>query len=374
MDVSGFLSDRCSAVEFSGIRKYFDLASAATHPIDLSIGQPDYDAELAIKDAAIAAIREGANRYTPSAGLPELRARIGDELRAECPDCDPAVLVSCGVSGGLTLSLMALVNPGDEVVFCDPFFISYKQLVRMMGGVPVAVSSYPDFKFNAEAVEKAITPKTKLLMINSPSNPTGVVMSDDDMKAAAAIARKHDIMLLSDEIYRELTFDGPPTSPIAHAPERTILLRGYGKTYGVTGWRLGYVAAPAALIDQMTKLQQYTFVCAPSPMQAATLTALKTDVSHHRRDYAKKRDLVCDLLGEAFEMSRPGGGFYVFPKAPARFGSGDAFCAAAAKEEVFVIPGGMFSTRDTHFRVSFGTSDEKLRKGCDVLCRVARGG
>lgn len=373
MNPKRFLARRCGQIEFSGIRKVYDLAQRLKDPIDLSIGQPDYDAPDAVKDAAIAAIRAGHNRYTPTAGLPALRKALASATAPEFGGDEPAVLVTVGVSGGLLLALLATIEPGDEVVFLDPYFVSYMQLVRMVGGTPVAVPSYPDFAFPAEAVERAITPRTKLLLINSPGNPTGRVMSEAEIKSAAAIARKHDLLLLSDEIYNEMSYDGPSASPVAHAPERTILLRGFGKTYGVTGWRMGYVAGPQPLVDEMLKMQQYTYVCAPSMAQHAMLTAMKTDTSRHRRDYARKRDLVVKALSGVFELTKPSGGFYVFPKAPARFASATEFCEAAAERKVLIIPGSVFSARDTHFRISYAVPDEMCLKGCELLCETARG-
>ncbi len=371
MDSRQILAERSKKVEFSGIRKFFEMASRITDPCDLSIGLPDYDAPDNVKDAAIAAIREGKNRYLPSSGLPELRKRIIESLKAES-GLERSVLITSGVSGGLTLALLAITNPGDEIVFLDPYFVSYVHLVNMVGGTPVPVSSYPDFAFNAADIEAAITPKTKALMINTPGNPTGRVMKPAEVEAAVAIAIKHNLVLICDEIYDKLCYDGPNVSPIALAPDNALILRGFGKTYGMTGWRMGYAAGPAWLIEEMTKLHQYTYVCAPSMAQFATLTALETDVSGHCRDYSAKRDLVCDLLKGSFDFVRPGGGFYVFPPAPKSFANATAFAEAAMKESVIVIPGGIFSRRDTHFRISYAASDAMLRRGCEVLCRLAR--
>lgn len=373
MDLTKLLASRTRKVEFSGIRRFFEIAGQLKDPCDLSIGQPDYDAPEPVKQAAIRAITEGRNRYTPSAGIPELLSRVKKELEAQ-HGFEPGVLITSGVSGGLTLALLATVEPGDEVVFLDPYFVSYIHLVNLVGGAPVPVLSYPDFSFRPQAVEAAITPRTKVLLINSPSNPTGRVMTQEEVEAAAGIAKKHGLLLISDEIYDRLSYDGPSPCPMSLAPENTLLLRGFGKTYGMTGWRMGYAAGPEALIGEMTKFQQYTFVCAPSMAQVATLAALETDVSHHRYAYAKKRDLVCNLLGSSFDFERPSGGFYVFPQIPARFGSATEFCEAVAEHNVLVIPGSVFSGQDTHFRISYATSDELLRRGCEVLCRMASSG
>lgn len=372
MDISRLLADRTRKIQFSGIRRFFELAGRMEDPCDLSIGQPDYDAPEPMKQAAIKAITEGHNRYTPSAGVPALRERIASSLEAEFGR-RPPVLVTCGVSGGLTLALLATIEPGDEVVFLDPYFVSYIHLVHMAGGKPVPVPSYPDFRFRPEAVEAAITDRTKVLLINSPANPTGRVMSPEEATATGEIARRHGLLLISDEIYDCLSYDGPSPSPVPSAPDNTLLLRGFGKAYGVTGWRMGYAAGPAALIDEMTKLQQYTFVCAPSMAQYASIEAMDVDVSDRVRQYAGKRDLVCDLLSDHFTFERPSGGFYVFPQVPGRFDSATAFVEAVAKRDVLVIPGGIFSGRDTHFRISYATSDEMIRRGCGVLCDVAAG-
>ncbi|HVP10198.1 MAG TPA: aminotransferase class I/II-fold pyridoxal phosphate-dependent enzyme [Phycisphaerae bacterium] len=372
MDASKLLADRTRKVQFSGIRKFFELASRMKDPCDLSIGLPDYDAPDAVKRAAIKAIEQGKNRYTPSAGLPELRQRISAELKAAYGR-DLSVMITAGVSGGLTLSLLAIVDPGDEVIFLDPYFVSYFQLVSMLGGRPVPIPSYPDFRFDARAVEAAITPRTKAIMINSPGNPTGRVQTEDEVRAAAELAQKHGLLLISDEIYDKLCYDGPNPCPMPYAPDNTLLLRGYGKTYGITGWRMGYAAGPETVVGEMTKFQQYTFVCAPSPAQVATLTALHTDVSDYRQAYTKKRDLVCTLLEPCFEFQRPSGGFYVFPKVPSRFANATEFCEKTAEQNVLVIPGSIFSSRDTHFRISYATADDLIRRGCEVLCRLARG-
>lgn len=371
MDFARILAERTRKVEFSGIRKFFDMASRIKDPCDLSIGLPDYDAPEPVKEAAIAAIREGKNRYLPSSGLPALRNAIINQIKNES-GIDRAVLITSGVSGGLMLALLALTDPGDEIVFLDPYFVSYVHLVNMVGGKPVPIPSYPDFKFDAAVVEAAITPRTKALMINTPGNPTGRVMTKGEIESAVAIARKHNIVLICDEIYDKLCYDDEGISPLAMAPDHVLVLRGFGKTYGMTGWRMGYAAGPAWIIEEMTKLHQYTYVCAPSMAQFATLTALETDVSGHRTDYAKKRDLVCSLLEGSFDFVRPGGGFYVFPPAPKSFPSATAFAEAAMKEGVIVIPGTIFSGRDTNFRISYATTDAMLRRGCDVLCRLAR--
>ncbi len=373
MNIERLLTERTRKIEFSGIRKFFEMAAGMENPCDLSIGQPDYDAPEPVRAAAIKAIDEGNNRYTPSAGVPVLREKLAAKVQQD-HGVKTDILVTCGVSGGLTLAMMALVEPGDEVVFLDPHFVSYGHLVNMAGGRPVLVNSYPDFRFDKDRVAKAITSKTKAILINSPSNPTGRMMTAPEVKAAAELAVENDIVLISDEIYDRLCYDGDNPCPLADAPDNTLLLRGFGKTYGMTGWRMGYAAGPSKLIGEMTKMQQYTFVCAPSMAQFATLTALETDVSSFRDTYREKRNLICDLLAPHFEFERPTGGFYVFPKAPASFPNGTTFCERVAQDGVLVIPGGIFSSVDTHFRISYATTEAKIRRGCDTLIRIAKEG
>ncbi len=374
MDPRTFISQRSRAVDASGIRRVFDLAAGLENPINFSIGQPDFDVPEPIKDAAIEAIREGFNSYTPTQGIEPLRRMIADHLAEEFPGYDPTVLVCSGVSGGLMLSMMAALNPGEEVLFVDPYFAMYKSLAKMLDLVPIAVDSYPDFRFPAERIEQAITPKTRMMIVNSPSNPTGMVFGDADIQAAAEIARRHNLLLIADEIYEALSYDGPCASVVQYAPERTILLRGFSKTYGMPGWRMAYAAGPEPIIQEMAKLQQYTFVCAPSMAQKACLVALQTDVSGLVDIYRRKRDIAYETLKDAFEVVLPSGGFYIFPKAPASFGGGTAFVEKAISRNVLIIPGGVFSEKDSHFRISYAVDDKKIREGCQILCDIARQG
>lgn len=366
-----FIADRARKVQASGIRRIFELATKmSADRIDFSIGQPDFDVPQPVKDAAIDAIRQGHNGYTVTQGIAPLREAIQQQVR-KLFDYQPDVLITSGVSGGILLAMLAALNPGDEVLLIDPYFVLYKQVVIMIGCVPVPVPSYPRFEFPAEAAAKAITPRTRMLLINSPNNPTGTVMSDAECRAAAELAEKHDLLLLSDEIYHELWFDHPAPSPVRHAPQRSVLLRGFGKSYGMTGWRLASAAGPDWLIQQMAKLQQYTYVCPPSMAQHAAIVALQQDVSHRAREYAEKRNIACSILQDHFDFIRPGGGFYVFPKAPPAFESATAFVEEAIKHQVLTIPGSFFSERDTHFRLSFATDNANIRRGCEILCQLA---
>ncbi|MCC7349106.1 MAG: aminotransferase class I/II-fold pyridoxal phosphate-dependent enzyme [Phycisphaerales bacterium] len=374
-DPRDYISARATAVDASGIRKVFDLAAKMKDPINFSIGLPDFDVPQTAKLAAIEAIESGHNRYTQTQGIAPLRERLRRDLSAEVGRDVGEVLITSGVSGGLFLAILSVINPGDEAIFLDPYFVMYKHLLTLAGGKSVAVDSYPDFRFHADRVERAITPRTKMLMLNSPSNPTGVVMSQQEVNQAVELARKHDLLLLSDEIYEPFLYDDeggkkPTLASPARLYDKTIILRGFSKSHAMTGWRLGYAAGPEAILSQMTKLQQYTFVCAPSPLQYAALKALDVSMDQAVADYRRKRDLVFNLLSRKFEVVKPQGAFYVFPKAPAGK-TASQFVAQAIENNVLIIPGNVFSERDTHFRISYATTDQKVQEGCEILNRLA---
>lgn len=365
-----FIAERVKPIGASGIRRVFELGASLDDPIDLSIGQPDFPVPDNIKNAMCRAIQGDRNGYTQSRGLPALRERIARELKSEF-DWEPDLFVTNGVSGGLYLALLTCVNPGDEVLMGDPYFVAYRQLVNLVGGVPVPVNLYDDFHVHPERFEAAITEKTKLMILCSPGNPTGVVYREEEVRALAELAQRHNILVISDEIYDKLCYDGPSPSPVPFARENTLLLRGFGKSYALTGHRLGYAAGPDEVIAQMAKIQQFIYVCAPQPSQFGALEAMDTDVSSHVSDYRAKRDLVCKELDGTFEFVRPSGGFYVFPKVPKTFSSASAFVDEAISRNVLIIPGCAFSERDTHFRISYAAPDEKIREGCAILRELA---
>lgn len=320
-----------------------------------------------LKKEAIKAIEAGFNKYTPTAGIEELIEKITYEVGKETGWQKPLVMITNGVSGGLFLVFSSVINPGDEVIIIDPYFVIYKQIVKMLGGVCVFVDSYPDFDLPVEKIGRAITKKTKLIIVNSPCNPTGAVYSEEKLKALAKIAAQEGIAVLSDEIYNKFSYDGPCPGISEFYPD-TILLRGFGKAYAMTGWRLGYVAVQDKfkdLMEQMNKIQQYTFVCAPTPFQKAAVAAIDYDVSKYIAEYKIKRDIIYNGLKEKFELTRPAGAFYAFVKAPA--GGASQFCEKAIANNVLIIPGKVFSEKDTHFRISFATSNDKLRKGAEIL-------
>lgn len=371
-----FISHRALEIDASGIRKVFDLAAKLKDPINLSIGQPDFDVPEVLKDRAIDAIRAGKNQYTPTQGIADLITPLKAKVTRDTGWTDPGLLILSGTSAGLLLAFFATLNPGDEVLFFDPYFVMYKHLPKLCGAVGVAVDMYPDFRLHADRLEAAITPRTKMLVICSPNNPTGIAFTPEELQAAAAIAKKHNLLVISDEIYDAFCYQQHHSiAPLL--PDQCILLKGYSKTYGMTGWRLGYAAAAGAakaVVEQMTKLQQYTFVCAPSMVQYSAMAIVQghePDMTPYVNAYKKKRDMVVEILGQDFEINTPGGAFYAFPKVPGKV-TATEFVAKAIERNVLIIPGNVFSTRDTHFRLSYATSDEKLRQGLTILRDLAR--
>ena len=366
-----FIAQHVESIGSSGIRRVFDLGATLKDPINLSIGQPDFPIPDNIKETVVRAVREDHNGYTVTRGMPALRERIARQLKDEF-EWEPDLMATCGVTGGLILVLMACINPGDEVLIGDPYFVSYKHLVNLVGGRPVFVNLYDDFQLHPERFAAAITDKTKMILLCSPGNPTGVVYREDDVRAMAELAKQHDLLLVSDEIYAMLCYDGVNPSVVRHAPDRTLLLRGYGKSYAMTGLRMGYAAGPPEVITQMAKLQQYTFVCPPHPAQYGALEAMDTDMTAQVDAYRTKRDLVCEELKGAFDYVKPSGGFYIFPKAPAGYPSATAFVEEAIRHNLLMIPGEVFSERDTHFRISYAAPNETIRRGCEILRSLSR--
>lgn len=380
-----FITDRLRAIDASGIRRVFDLAAKLDDPINLSIGQPDFDVPEAVKEAAITAIRQGHNRYTVTQGFEPLKSKVEALLRDQLPHWADGegfgTLITSGVSGGLLLAIMTCVGPGDEVLIPDPYFVMYKHLVTLAGATAVYVDTYPDFQLTPARIEPHITARTKLLLFNTPSNPTGVVATPSTCRGIAQLAQRHGFLLLSDEIYDEFCYEkvdtgsGRMACPTPASETRDmLLLRGFSKTYGMTGWRLGYAAGPGPIIEQMTKLQQYTFVCAPSMTQIAGVTAMDVDMTAYVDAYCHKRDRVIERLSGAYELTAPGGAFYAFPRVPEHLDlTGTQFTERAVERGLLVIPGSVFSNRDTHFRISYACDDKMLDRGLDVLLELAGG-
>lgn len=400
---SHLISQRAATINGSGIRRVFDLGAKLKDPVNLSIGQPDFPVPESIKRAAVRAIQEDKNGYTLTQGIAPLLEKVAAYLKSDVGwDCAGAsaaglageassrVMVTSGTSGAILLACMAMLDPGDEVIIPDPWFVLYPHLGELCHAKAVPCDTYPDFKMTAAKVEKLITAKTKAVILCSPGNPSGVVHTEREVADLLELCRRKKIVLISDEIYDEFCYSEAKTQPRAagsggpgelrcpsparlkDSAENVLIVRGFGKTYGVTGWRLGYAAGPRWLIDQMIKLQQYTYVCAPTPLQWGVMEALDVDMSPHLKEYERRRDLVVDRLSKVTEVVRPGGAFYAFVKVADRLGypaetAGEEFFQLCARSNVLVVPGKTFSSRDTHFRLSFATPLASLERGLDVI-------
>ncbi len=364
-----WIAERMQHIDASGIRKAFEMARALKDPINLSIGLPDFDVADPVKEAAIEAIRSGKNQYTLTQGIPELRGALQAAVDEEFHHADRQVIVTSGTAGALLLAICAVVNPGEEVIIFDPYFVMYRHQATLAGGRSVLIDTYPSFRIKPDVVEAAITPRTKCVVVNSPVNPTGVVASDEEMRALAELCKKRDILLISDEVYRAFCYDSSFASP-ANWNEDVLVVDGFSKAHGMTGWRLGFAHGPTRIIQEMAKLQQFSFVCAPSIVQYAGAVALSEDLTPHIEVYRRKRDMVVAALSDDYELPFPEGAFYAFPRAP--WGTATEFVAEAIRHNLLIIPGNVFSRRDTHFRISYAVDDTTLKRGLDVLRQIAR--
>ncbi len=398
MDIDRLIADRARRIDASGIRRVFDLGARLKDPINLSIGQPDFPVPEPIKLAAIEAIRNNQNGYTQTQGIAPLRDRIVRHLKEDVGwDVDPrplaaadaskpGVMVTSGTSGALMLAFQVLLDPGDEAIVPDPYFVMYPHICTMVGARAVLCDTYPDFRLTAARVEKLITPRTKLVLLNSPSNPAGVVASNRDCRELLELCRAKNVLLISDEIYDTFTYsDAREASPLGGpaqcpsparfpgADKDVFLIRGFGKTYGVTGWRLGYAAGPRRIIEEISKLQQYTFVCAPSALQHGAVACFDVDMSVQIADYQKRRDMVVSRLSKITEVTTPGGAFYAFVKVPERLRlTAGQFIEKCIEKSLLVIPGNVFSAKDTHFRLSYATDSRSLERGLAALEELMR--
>ena len=367
------IAKRMQQIDASGIRKIFNLAANLKDPINLSIGQPDYDIPSQIKKLAQQAIDDGFNHYTVSQGISDLIESVNNRYNSLYNYKSEATMITAGVSGALFLAFNAIIDPGDEILIPDPYFVSYKHLVKLLGGVPKFIDTYPDFHLSASKIEEQITKKTTAIIINSPNNPTGAVYTEDELKMIAQIAKQHKLFIISDEIYDEFNYDqniGSITK-FADITQDMLILNGFSKSYSMTGWRLGYAMGPSKIIQEMIKLQQYTFVCAPSFAQVAAAKAMesKLDISSHIIDYKKKRDLIYNGLKDNFDVRPSAGAFYIFPEAPQK--DGEAFVMKAIENNLLIIPGNVFSEKNTHFRISFAAKMETIEKGIEILKKIS---
>jgi len=360
-----WISERVNNIKPSGVRKIFDLAKKVKDPIDLSIGEPDFDIPEPVKEEGILWIKAGFNKYTPSGGIPELREKVFHYLKNKGIKCED-VIITPGVTGGLLLALMVTLNPDDEVIIPDPYFVLYEYQVLLLGGKPVFVDTYPDFQLKEDRLRAAVTDKTKVILINSPNNPTGMVASRQELEMVAKVAREKGILIFSDDIYDRFVYDKDKERVyLGSLYENVLTFGGFSKTWGMTGWRLGYCAGPRKIIECMVTMQQYVFSSVNSFAQKAALIALDYDMGHIIENYRKKRDLIYEGLKDKYRVVRPEGAYFIFPEAPG--GDGDSFVEKALQKNLFIIPGSVFSGKRTNFRISFAATEENILRGIEIL-------
>jgi len=360
---------RAGRFDSSGIRKVFDLAARLQDPINLSIGQPDFPMPAEACRAAKEAIDAGRNGYTPTQGIGPLRERLEARVRAETGQPARALCVTSGSSGALAVVLMSILDPGDEVIVFEPAFVMYRPLVEFLGGHCVAIDTSPTFQIDVDRVAASIGPRTRAILLNTPANPTGVVVDAATVTALARLAEARGVTLISDELYRSFCYDGPFHSP-ATVSESVVVIDGFSKSHAMTGWRVGWVHGPRAIVETCTMLQQYTFVCAPQVGQWAALAALDAPMDVPLEACRRKRDRLMAALAGHYRFVRPGGAFYLYPEAPG--GSGTRFAARAVeREKLLVVPGNVFGAADTHFRIAYTVDDAMLERGIAALLRLA---
>lgn len=381
MNLSEKISDRVKAIPKSGIRDFFELVQAKGEVISLGVGEPDFSTPWHIREAAIFSLEKGETSYTSNLGLMRLRKQIAayvDGFFGIGYDAEKEVLVTVGVSEALDLAFRALLNAGDEVIYHEPCYVSYNPSIAMAGGVPVAVQTRveDDFSLRASDVEAAITERTRVVMLNFPTNPTGAVQPVEELEKIAALCVKHDLICVTDEIYSELLYTGEEHVSIATFAgmrERTILLHGFSKAYAMTGFRLGYACAPAVLTDAMMKVHQYSMLCAPMTSQVAAIEALENgaaEVERMRKSYAQRRNLILKALAEVgLPCFSPGGAFYAFPQV-SEFGlsAKDFAMRFLEEEDVAVVPGDAFGEAGKgHVRCCYATDIGQLREAMKRL-------
>ena len=369
MDYSEFLSQKAQGLAPSGIRKFFDMLAGRKDVIGLTVGQPDFDTPWHIVNAGIESLRMGKTYYTGNAGLPELRRETAAYLarRFSIPASEEEIIITVGGSEAIDLCFRALINPGDEVIIPQPSFVCYGPLVTMAGGVPVFLKTYEKdaFKIIPEALEAALTDKTKLLVLPYPANPTGAIMTREELEPIAEICRRRGIFVLSDEIYAELTYAGKKHCSVASLEgmkERTVVVSGFSKAYAMTGWRIGYSCAPVEITSQMLKIHQYGIMCASTTSQYAALEALREgdeDIAFMVNEYNRRRRLITDgLRSLGIPCFEPEGAFYVFPNVGVFGLSSEEFCSRLLSEaNVAIIPGTAFGESGEGFaRISYAYS------------------
>lgn len=374
MDYAKLIAPAAQAMRPSGIRRFFDLAAEMPDCISLGVGEPDFKTPWAVREAGIESLELGHTRYTSNAGLKELRIEISRYLERRFGlryDPMSQVLITVGGSEAIDMCIRTLVQPGDEVIIPEPCFVCYEPITTLSGGVPVPVPCRAEdaFRLRADALAAAITPRTKLLIVPFPNNPTGAVMEKEDLEAIAQVLRGTNIMVLSDEIYAELTYGLQPHVSIASLPgmaERTVVVNGFSKTYAMTGWRLGYACGPAPILQVMTKIHQSAIMSAPTTSQYAAITALRDcdlEIDRMRDEYNMRRRLVVRSFNEmGLHCFEPRGAFYAFPCIQSTGMTSEEFCTRLLeKKHVAIIPGGAFgASGEGYARVSYAYSVEHL--------------
>ena len=376
-----FVSPRVAAVPPSGIRRFFDVAGTMKDAISLGVGEPDFITPYHIRNAAIESLLDGETQYTPNKGLLPLRRAIAAYLSDRFSvsyDPEKEIMVTVGASEAIDLALRVCLRPGDEVIVPDPGYVSYAPCVTFAGGVPVAVATKAEdeFRITAEEIEQAVTEKTRAIIFPYPNNPTGAVMNKQQMQEIAAVAEKHDLLVISDEIYAELTYtedeDAQKTafSALPGMKERTVLINGFSKAFAMTGWRLGYACAPKEILYEMNKIHQYAIMCAPRQGQVAGLQALKKnrengyeDVVTMRRSYDRRRRVMLDAFRKmGLSCFEPRGAFYCFPSIRETGLTSEEFCTRLLREKkVVCVPGDAFGlSGQGHIRCCYATDMQKM--------------
>lgn len=375
-DLSEIVVNKLKDIKPSGIRKYFDLAAEMQDVISLGVGEPDFMTPLRIREAGIKSLEAGQTKYTANAGLAELRQEVANYLDRKLGvkyNAKSEVFITIGGSEAIDLCIRAIISDGDEMLLPEPCFVCYDPLCRMAGGttIPIQTKQEDNFKLTADELRKAITPRTKLLVLPFPNNPTGGIMRREDLEEIAEVLKDTDIMVLSDEIYSELTYGGEEHVSLAEIEgmrDRTIIVNGFSKAFAMTGWRLGYAAGPEIIIKQMIKLHQFAIMCPPTTAQYAAVVALREcddEVVKMREEYDSRRKYIVNAFNElGLETFTPEGAFYCFPCIKSTGLSSDEFCETLLKEkQVAVIPGNAFGEcGEGYIRVSYSYSMDHLKE------------
>ncbi len=382
MDWNSKFAADVKSVSFSGIRKFFDLASTMKDVVSLGVGEPDYAAPDKVIDACIASLKRKETSYTSNWGILELRQEIAKLFQKRYDlDYDPTdeVMVTVGVSEAIGIIMTTFLNPGDEVLIPDPAYLAYPACVSIAHGKPVLVPTYAEneFKLTVEELEKKVTPKTKALLIGYPNNPTGTVMDKKSLEDIAAFAKKHDLIVISDEIYCDLTYEGQHTcfASLPGMRERTLVMNGFSKSYAMTGMRIGYICAPREALEEIYKVHQYEILCASTTSQYGALEALRScddDVKAMYDEYAARREMIYQGLSDmGLPVFKPKGAFYIFPDISCTGMDDETFCDRLLKEErVGVVPGTCFGPQGkNHIRISYAASRENI---AEALKRMGR--